>query len=368
MSLATDKIEHTPLWAWLAPIGAALLLAAKFGALVLADAVPILLLAAFLLFATVFAAVHHAEVVAVRVGEPFGSILLAVAVTIIEVALIVSVMLSAAGSDAVARDTVYSAVMIVLNGVVGLCLLLGGARHHEQSFQVQGASAALGVLGVLATIALVLPNFALAVPGPTYAPLQLIFVGISSLALYGFFVFVQTVRHLDYFLVSPEAGATDSAHGATPSNAATIRSAALLLLALVCVVLLAKVLSPALDRAVAGAGLPVAVVGVVIAALVLLPEGIAAIRAARVNQLQVSLNLALGSALASIGLTIPVVAVVSILMSMPLSLGLASKEMVLLTLTLFSSTLTLATGRTTVLQGAVHLVIFAVFLLLTVVP
>jgi Ca2+:H+ antiporter len=368
MALATDKIERMPIWAWAAPLAAAALVVAKLGHLVPADAVPVLSLAAVFLFATVFAAVHHAEVVAVRVGEPFGSILLAVAVTVIEVALIVSVMLSAtAGSDAVARDTVYSAVMIVLNGVVGLCLMLGGARHYEQTFQAQGASAALGVLGVLATIALVLPNFALANPGPFYTPIQLIIVGLTSLALYCVFVFVQTVRHLDYFLVPSESGPAEPAH-LVPSNKITALSAVLLLLALVCVVLLAKTLSPALDRAVADAGLPVTVVGVVIASLVLLPEGISAIRAAHANQIQVSLNLALGSALASIGLTIPVVAVVSVVLSTPLTLGLAPKEMVLLTLTLFSSTLTLATGRTTVLQGAVHLVIFAVFLLLTFVP
>jgi Ca2+:H+ antiporter len=369
MALATDKIERMPIWAWAAPLSAAALVAAKLGHLVPADAVPVLSLAAVFLFATVFAAVHHAEVVAERVGEPFGSIILAVAVTVIEVALIVSVMLSAAaGSDAIARDTVYSAVMIVLNGVVGLCLLLGGARHYEQTFQVQGASAALGVLGVLAAMALVLPNFALANPGPFYTPIQLIFVGVTSLSLYGVFVFVQTVRHLDYFL--SEAGPENPARPShrAPSNGATAASAVLLLVALTCVVLLAKTLSPALDRAVADAGLPVTVVGVVIATLVLLPEGISAIRAAHANQVQVSLNLALGSALASIGLTIPVVAVVSVVLSQPLTLGLAPKEMVLLTLTLFSSTLTLATGRTTVLQGAVHLVIFAVFLLLTFVP
>nr|WP_294529856.1 hypothetical protein [uncultured Rhodopila sp.] len=368
MALATDKIERMPIWAWAAPLCAAVLVAAKLGHLVPADAVPVPSLAAVFLFATVFSAVHHAEVVAVRVGEPFGSILLAVAVTVIEVALIVSVMLSAgAGSDAVARDTVYSAVMIVLNGVVGLCLMLGGARHHEQSFQVQGAAAALGVLGVLATIALVLPNYALAQPGPFYAPVQLIIVGLTSLALYGVFVFVQTVRHLDYFQVPVGEGPAETAHR-VPSNKMTALSAMLLLLALICVVLLAKTLSPALDRAVANAGLPATVVGVVIAALVLLPEGISAIRAAHANQIQVSLNLALGSALASIGLTIPVVAVVSVALSQRLTLGLAPKEMVLLTLTLFSSTLTLATGRTTVLQGAVHLMIFAMFLLLTFVP
>jgi Ca2+:H+ antiporter len=253
--------------------------------------------------------------------------------------------------------------MLVLNGVVGLCLVLGGARHREQSFQEQGASAALSVLGTLAAIALVVPNYTRAVPGPFYAPAQLLFVGFVSLVLYGVFLFVQTIRHRDYFITG------DAEHaGIRPSGAVTFISLGLLIVALVAVVLLAKTLSPSLERAVAAAGLPAAFVGVVIAALVLLPEGMAAVTAARANRLQTSLNLALGSALASIGLTIPAVAVVSMFLGQPLILGLAPEEMTLLLLTLFISTVTLATGRTTILQGAVHLVILGVFLFLSAMP
>src|SRR5271165_2524358 len=171
-------INHTPWWAWAVPVAACLLLAAKFAHLVPADAVAVLVPAAALLLAAVFAAVHHAEIVALRVGEPLGSIILAVAVTIIEVALIVSMMLAAPdGAGALARDTVFAAVMLVLNGVVGLCLVLGGARHGEQSFQEHGASAALSVLGTLAAIALVEPNYTRATPGPFYSSAQLVFVG-----------------------------------------------------------------------------------------------------------------------------------------------------------------------------------------------
>jgi Ca2+:H+ antiporter len=328
--------------------------------------VMVLILSAVLLGATVFAAVHHSEVVAARIGEPFGSILLAVAVTVIEVALIVSIMLSdLPGRDLVARDTVFAAVMIVLNGVVGLCLVMGARRHHEQSFLLQGASSALAVLGTLAVLTMVLPNFTLASPGPSYSPFQLIFVGLVSLVLYLTFVFVQTVRHRDYFIDETEE--VDETF-TPPSLSVTWISAALLVVSLTGVILLAKILSYPLDRAVAASGLPHAFVGVVIAAVVLLPEGIASARAAVLNRLQNSINLALGSALASIGLTIPVVAVVSLMIGMKLSLGLSPDRIVLLLLTLFVSTLTLGTGRTTVLQGMVHLVIFAVFILLSALP
>ena len=326
----------------------------------------VLFVAAAALGGSVFAAVHHAEIVALRVGEPLGSIILAVAVTIIEVALIVSLMVSGApGADAFARDTVYSAVMIVLNGVVGLCLVFGGARHHEQTFGVDAAASSLGVLGTLATIALVLPNYTRTVTGPLYAPSQLVFVGVVSLVLYGVFLFVQTVRHRDYFLADATA---DEAHHDTPTAAATRLSAAILCVALVAVVALAKTLSYPLERGLAAAGLPSSFIGVVIAGLVMLPEGVAAVQAARANRLQTSLNLALGSALASIGLTIPAVAAVSLGLGQRLVLGLQAGEMVLLILTMFIATLTLATGRTTVLQGAVHLVIFGVFLFLSAVP
>jgi Ca2+:H+ antiporter len=363
--MTTNAINHTPWWAWAAPLGAWVGLAAKFTHVIPADAAVVLVPAALLMLAAVFAAVHHAEIVALRVGEPVGSIVLAVAVTVIEVALIVSMMLAARdGGGSLARDTVFAAVMLVLNGVVGLCLLFGGARHHEQSFQEQGAASALSVLGTLAAIALILPNYTVTTPGPFYSPTQLEFVGVVSLLLYGVFLFVQTVRHRDYF----RTGVNADGYHARPGVATTVASVVLLVVALVAVVLLAKTLSPSLEHGVAAAGFPPAFVGVVIAALVLLPEGTAAVLAARSNQLQTSLNLALGSALASIGLTIPAVAVVSLWLGQPLALGLAPPAMTLLILTLFISTVTLATGRTTILQGAVHLVICGVFLLLSAVP
>ncbi len=367
--MAHPAHETTPAWSWAAPLAASALLALKFAHLVSAENIVVLAAAAVLLLGAVFAAVHHAEVLALRLGEPFGSILLAVAVTVIEVALIVSILIGgAAGSDAVARDTVFAAVMIVLNGVVGLCLVLGAGRHREQSFQVQGASATLAVLGTLATLALVMPNYTVATRGPNYAPIQLMVVGAVSLILYAVFVFVQTVRHRAYFLdVEPDEQA--ALHPSeVPSAGVAGASLMLLLVSLVAVVLLAKVLSAPLDRAVTLAGLPHALVGVVIAAVVLLPEGMASAKAALANRLQSSINLALGSAVASIGLTLPAVAVVAIALDRPLTLGLSDENTVLLVLTLFVGTLTLGTGRTTVLQGAVHLVLFAVFLLFSVIP
>jgi Ca2+:H+ antiporter len=355
-----------PRWSLVIPIAAALMVVAGMTGLVDANAGPALVLAAVLLGGAVFAAVHHAEVIAARLGEPFGSIVLAVAVTAIEVALIVSIMLAGAeGSDAVARDTVFSAIMIVLNGVIGLCLVLGGQRHREQSFQLPGASAALAVLGTLSVLVMVLPNFAETVPGPTYSSSQLVYVAIVSLVLYATFIFVQTIRHRDYFL---EAADDDHDPGERPTAAVVAASLVLLLVSLASVVLLAKRLSYPLDKAVQTAGLPRAVVGVVIAAVVLLPEGIASVRAALINRLQNSINLVLGSALASIGLTIPVVAAVSLLLDRRLTLGLAPQSMVLLVLTLFVGTLTLGTGRTTLLHGVIHLGIFGTFLLLSVVP
>jgi len=328
---------------------------------------PIAILAGAVLIATVFAAVYHAEVVAHRIGEPFGTLVLAVAVTVIEVALIVSIMLGFAADKAgLARDTVFAAVMIVCNGIVGLCLLAGGVRHHEQGFQLQGASAALAVLAALTVLTLIVPNFTTSTPGPTFTNSQLMFAGLVSLVLYGSFVFIQTVRHRDYFL-PPEAD-SDDVHAPPPSTTVALISAALLGVALIGIVGLAKSLTPALEAIIAWLGAPKAVVGIAIALLVLLPEGVAALRAASANRLQTSLNLALGSALASIGLTIPAVAAVSILLGQPLALGLGVKDMVLLALTLLVGVITLGTGRTTVLQGIVHLVIFATFLFLAVVP
>ena len=309
--------------------------------------------------------------VAHRIGEPFGTLILALAVTVIEVALIVSIMLGGGpGTEALARDTVFAAVMIICNGLVGLCLLAGGARHHEQGFQAQGANAALAVLTAMVTLSLVLPNYTTSAAGPLFSVSQLVFAGTVSLVLYGTFMFVQTVRHRDYFLpqADPALAADEETHAPPPSSAATFASLALLLIALVAVVGLAKALTPTLERIVANAGTPKAVVGIVIAAVVLLPEGLAALRAARMNRLQTSMNLALGSALASIGLTIPAVAAVSIALDTPLALGLGPKETELLAVTVLISVITLGTGRTTILQGVVHLVILAAFLFLAVVP
>ena len=355
---------RTPWWTWAWPVlSSVILLIASFlsgGGLIAA-------IAGAALLGTVFAAVYHAEVIAHRVGEPFGTLVLALAVTIIETALIVSVMIAApAESAGLARDTVFAAVMIVCNGIVGFCLLIGGARYHEQGFQLQGASAALAVLAALTGLTLILPNFAATELGPQYNMPQLVFAGLVSLVLYGSFVFIQTVRHRDYFL--PVQTDDEEAHAPPPADRTAVLSAGLLLVSLVAIVGLAKILTPTVEFAVAYLGVPKAVVGIVIAALVLLPEGLAAARAALGNRLQTSLNLALGSALATIGLTIPAVAVVSIVLGQPLALGLDAKDQVLLALTLLLGVITLGTGRTTVLQGIVHLVIFAVFLFFAVVP
>jgi Ca2+:H+ antiporter len=349
-------------WVWVAPALGWLILAVGGAA-----PVPLVGLA---LIGSVLAAVHHAEVVAHRVGEPFGTLLLAIAVTVIEVGLILTLM-SAAGPDAatLARDTVFAAVMIILGGLLGGCLLVGGLVHGEQSFRQTGVSASLAALGALTVLTLVLPNFTVSAPGPVYSPSQLAFVAVVSFLLYLTFVAVQTVRHRDYFLPKEAAVLTDEeAHAAPPTMPRTLFSGGLLLACLAAVVLLAKALAPTIEAAVAAADAPRAAVGVVIAALVLLPESVAAIRAARANRLQTSLNLALGSALATIGLTIPAVAALSLAVQLPIALGLDGKGTVLLFLILLVSTLSLGTGRTTILQGAVHLTIFAVYLFTTVVP
>ncbi|WP_123387189.1 calcium:proton antiporter [Paraburkholderia sp.] len=352
-----------PRWTIGAPIAGWLILGA---AVALPGYGVILALVGVALAALVFAAVHHAEVVAHRVGEPFGTLVLAVAVTVIEVALIVSVMLTSGPEKAgLARDTVFAAVMIVCNGIVGICLLVGGIRHREQDFQARGAAATLAVLASLSVLTLVMPNFTTTREGPLLSSSQLAFAGISSLVLYGVFVFVQTVRHRDYFLA---ATPDESVHAEPPSVTQAGIAGVLLLVCLVAVVLLAKLLSPTVETAVQNIGAPAAVVGIVIAALVLLPEGLAAVRAARADRLQNSLNLALGSALASIGLTIPVVAAVFLWTGQPLVLGINGKEMVMLALTLLVGTLTLSSGRTTILQGAVHLSLFAAYLFLSFAP
>jgi Ca2+:H+ antiporter len=355
-----------PLWTLIVP--AVALPLAGF-ALAVPPGPALALLCALLLCAAVLASVHHAEVVAHRVGEPFGTLILAVSVTVIEVALIVSMML-AGGSDksGLARDTIFSAIMIVCNGAVGLCVIAGGLKHHVQSFRLEGATSALAALIVMATLSLVLPVFTTSVPGPDfYSTSQLAFAAVASLALWAVFVFVQTVRHRDYFL-PPGNGGDEAVHAPPPSAGLAWASFGLLVVSLLAVIGLAKTLSPTIERVVASAGLPPTVIGIVIAMLVLAPETWAAVRAARSDRLQTSLNLALGSALASIGLTIPAVAILSIALDRPLRLGLTPKDLVLLALTFAVGAITLGTGRTNVLQGAVHLLIFAAFVFLAIVP
>lgn len=353
-----------PWWSWAWPLAG---LAALSAALLASVDAKIAGFAGIALVGTVFAAVYHAEVVAHRVGEPFGTLVLAVAVTVIEVALIVSVMVGAPeANSALARDTVFAAVMIVCNGIVGLSLLTGGVRHHEQGFQVKGASTALAVLATLTSLTLVVPNVTTSAPGAEFSRAQLAYAGIISLILYGSFVFVQTVRHRDYFL--PENGGHEDDHAPPPSARAAVISMALLVASLTLVVGLAKALTPTLESGLERVGAPSGVIGIAIAALVLLPEGLAALRAARKNRLQTSLNLALGSALASIGLTIPVVAAVAISFGYPLQLGLGAKEQVLLAVTIVLGVITLGTGRTTVLQGIVHLSVFASFIFFALIP
>jgi Ca2+:H+ antiporter len=355
-------MRHWPAFLPLLAIGVLVAgFAVDMGPLVLAAAVAALL-------AGVVVAVHHAEVVAHRVGEPFGTLVLALAITVIEVALVLSVMLSGASNAAVvARDTVYAAVMIIANGVVGICLLVGGLHHREQSFRVEGTSAGLGALAALSVLVLVMPSLTTSAPTGAYTDSQLVFAALGSLALWLVFVFIQTVRHRDYFLPAVAVG-DETVHAAPPSVREAWSSFALLLVALVAVVGLAKLLSPSIERAVLSAGAPQAIVGVLIAVIVLLPETWAAIRAARADRLQTSMNLAVGSAMASIGLTIPVVVVASIALDLPMVLGIAPKEIALLTLTFVVGAITLGSGRTNMMQGAVHLVIFVAFLFLTLVP
>jgi len=318
-----------------------------------------------ILFGTVFAAVHHAEVIAERIGEPYGTLLLTLSVTIIEVALIATIMLGDRPVPTLARDTVFAVVMIVCNGLVGICILAGGLRYREQDVQVTGSSLYLSVLIVLATITLIMPNYTLTTPGPTYSAGQLRFVSVVTVILYGVFLYTQTIRHRDYF-IGESAGLVE---GRTlTSNRMLGLSVVLLLVSLLAVVLLAKKFSLVVDFATASIGAPPAFAGVLVALLILLPESVAAVTAARKNNLQKSINLALGSSLATIGLTIPAVAVAAYALDKQLVLGVNAQDMVLLVLTFVLSMLTFGIGRTNILFGLVHMVVFAVFVFMVFVP
>ncbi|MFJ9419618.1 calcium:proton antiporter [Streptomyces sp. NPDC101227] len=355
-------------WTRVLPVLAVVLLALVWGRSL---PVVVVVLVSCFLAGSVLAAVHHAEVIAHRVGEPFGSLVLAVAVTIIEVALIVTLMADGGDKSAsLARDTVFAAVMITCNGIVGLCLLVGALKSGVAHFNAEGTAAELATVATLAGLSLVLPTFTTTTPGPWFSTPQLIFAAVAALVLYGIFVTTQTVRHRDYFLPVTAAGEVIDTedHLDPPSRKVALTSLGLLALALIAVVGLAKAVSPTIESGVAAAGLPASVVGIVIALLVLLPETIAAVRAAYRDRVQTSLNLGLGSAMASIGLTIPAVAVASIWLAGPLYLGLGATHMVLLALTVVAGTLTVIPGRATPLQGGVHLTLLAAYIVLSVSP
>lgn len=358
-----------PRSAWIFPaLGMALFGAVTAGRYEFAPSAGGWLFAALLLvvlFGTVFAAVHHAEMIAERIGEPFGTLLLTLAVTVIEVALIATIMLGDKPAPALARDTVFAVVMIVCNGLVGLCIFIGGVRYREQDFQVSGSNLYLSVLFVLATITLVMPNYTLTAPGPVYSTAQLIVVSIFTVLLYAVFLYTQTIRHRDYFVGRADEAAT---HGEALSDRMLAISIALLLLALLAVVLLAKKFSLVVDVVTARVGAPPAFAGVLVAVLILLPESVAAVSAARRNDLQKSINLALGSSIATIGLTVPAVAVAAYALDKQLVLGLGNQEMLILLLTFMLSMLTFGTGRTNILFGMVHMVVFAVFVFMVFVP
>jgi Ca2+:H+ antiporter len=362
----SERLGGLSLWRLVLPVVSLVVLALTWGR---SPGTLLLVVVGVFLALAVPVAVHHAEVVAHRVGEPLGSLVLAVAVTVIEVGLIVTLMASGGSeTDTLARDTVFAAAMITCNGIVGISLVVATLRQRVASFNAEGTATALATVITLATLCLVLPTFTTSAPGPEFTSTQLAFAGIASVALYALFVFVQNVRHRDFFLPPTTDDVPVHAHADPPSVRATALSFGALVLSLVAVVGLAKVESPAIEDAVDAVGAPPSAVGVAIALLVLLPESLAAVRNARRGRLQTSFNLAYGSAVASIGLTIPAVAVASIWLDGSLVLGLDSTQIVLLVLTGTVGALTVLPGRATLQEGGVHLVIFAAFLLFAVNP
>jgi Ca2+:H+ antiporter len=353
-ALAVTFVLLTPIL----PFGGATAMSAS--SLAISAAMTVIMLGA------IFSAVYHADIIAHRAGEPVGTLVLTLAVTVIEVALIESVVLTPNASPALARDTVFAVIMIVCNGLVGLCIMVGGLRHREQEFQVSGASVYLNLLGALSVLTLVLPNYVLTVSGPYFSTEQLIFVSIVTVVLYTTFLFIQTSRHAEYFRAADKRTAVRSL--AHPSNRDVVVSVIMLLMALGGVIFIAKKFAVILESGLVHIGAPPAVAAIIIAMVVLAPESIAAVRAAWRDVLQKSLNVALGSSLATIGLTIPAVAITNVILGRQLEIGLSGRDSLLLALTLFLSVLTFSSGRTNILVGLVHLVVFATYLFLSFVP
>ncbi len=308
-----------------------------------------------------FAVVRHAECLATLLGEPYGTLILTLAVIGIEVALISAVMLSGDASSTMARDTMFSVVMIVLNGLVGLCLLVGGIRHRNQSYNLQGANAFLSILIPLAVFALVLPRITHSAPGGQLSNLQAGFEILMSVALYGVFLAVQTRTHSDIFR-QPDSDGDDDHHDVV------VRTVPFhvvgLLAALLPIILLSKKLALYVDFGLDGLGAPLALSGFLVAALILMPEGLSAVQAARENKLQRAVNICLGSAVATIGLTVPAVLAIGWFTGQAVELGLDPSDIVILTLTLFVSVVTFVSRQTNYLQGAVHLALFAAYVMM----
>lgn len=323
--------------------------------------------AGLLLLLCVMSAVHHSEIIAHRIGEPYGTIILAVSVTIIEVAIIISLM-TTGGSEyaSFARDTVYAAVMLILNGIVGLCLFIGGRKFHTQTFSPHSVKIALVSLTSIVAFTMILPSFTKGHEGPYYTEAQLLFEFFACIVIYVAFIAAQTVRHREYFITENEA--TPGKIKRSISNQSLVISLVFLLISLTIVVLLAKSLSDPIEQVLVREGLPKSLVGIIIAAVILLPEGIAAVSAAKSNRLQTSLNLSLGSAIASIGLTIPAVSLISYVYDIPLILGLDILPIILLVISIFTVMLSLIGGRSNAIYGVVLLVNLVAYIFLTINP
>ncbi|MFI4887112.1 MAG: calcium:proton antiporter [Burkholderiales bacterium] len=355
---------------WALPIGIATTLAfLAFGKDWLADlsSMPWFALVLAWLFAAImvcaFAVVRHAEMLAERLGEPFGTLVLTVSMSGMEMMMIAAVMFAGRGSASLARDTMLAIVMIVLNGLVGACLLVGGLRYHEQTYNLYSANSFLAVILPLSVLGLVLPGFTVSTPGPTLSTLQSIFLIFMSLALYGVFLAIQTLRHRDYF-VAPGEQASANQHANADGSA--LWHFGMLIAYAIPIVLLAKQIALPIDYGISVLRAPPALGGLMVAVLILAPESMAAVRAALANQLQRSINVALGTALSTISLTIPVVLAIGFITHQSIVLGLDAVDTVLLLLTLVVSMLTFALARTNVLLGAVHLVLFLAYLMLIV--
>jgi Ca2+:H+ antiporter len=312
--------------------------------------------------------VRHADCLAVKCGEPYGTLILTLSAITIEVMMISAAMLHGENNPTLARDMMFAVIMIALNGLVGLSLLLGGLRHHEQHYNLQGTNAYLNTIMTLAVLGLVLPNFTTSMSGAKFSRVQEIFLAVTALCLYAIFLLIQTKRHSEYFVESQSAAPLANAGHHHRQTRSTTYHGVMLVLYLVAVVVLAEKFAIPLDNAIERFGMPQAFAGAIVAGLVLAPEALSGINAAVRNHLQRSVNILQGSVLASIGLTIPAVLVIGMITKRPVTLGIEGGNLPLLLLTIAVSVVTFGSGKTSVLQGCIHLLLFAVFLLLIFCP